>query len=194
MTYNKKELKQFLNKCVEEKRAIHSKNTAKEAIKLAKLYGADEEKAYVAALLHDVAKGKCRFGLRNLAKEYDVTIDEYEMRNPELTHGKLGAIMVSRQLGIKDKDILSAIRWHTTGHADMSLLEKVVYISDLIEPGRKFKGVKEIRKLAYKDIDAAMVVALEFIMKFVHSKGFALHPKSIEAYQYFKRLEEKKVI
>jgi predicted HD superfamily hydrolase involved in NAD metabolism len=192
MKYEKKELKRYLKKCVGHQREKHSKNTAKEAVKLAKKYGADQEKAYVAGLLHDVAKGQCRFGLRKLAKEYELTIDEFEMRNPELTHGKLGAIMVSKHLGIKDKDILSAIRWHTTGHADMTLIEKVVYIADIIEPGRKFEGVQSIRLLAYKDLDKAMILALEYVMKFVHSKGFALHPKSIEAYQYFKELEEAK--
>ena len=103
MDLKKKQMIRYLSKCVGEKRIIHSKNTAKEAVKLAKKYGADEKKAYIAGLLHDVAKGKCRFGLRNLAKEYDLDIDEYEMRNPELTHGKLGAIMVNKQLGIKDK-------------------------------------------------------------------------------------------
>lgn len=192
MKYEKKELKKYLKKCVGDQRVTHSKSTAKEAVKLAKKYGADQDKAYVAGLLHDVAKGQCRFGLRKLAKEYQLTIDEFEMRNPELTHGKLGAIMVSKQLGIKDKDILSAIRWHTTGHGDMTLLEKVIYIADIIEPGRKFEGIKSIRKLAYEDLDKAMILALEYVMKFVHSKGFALHPKSIEAYQYFKELEEAK--
>ena len=192
MDYNEKKLLKYLKKCIDKKRITHSRNTAKEAVKLAKKYGADEKKAYVAGLLHDVAKGECRFGLRNLAKQYNVTIDEFEMRNPELTHGKLGAIMVNKQLGIDDKDILSAIRWHTTGHADMTLLEKVIYIADIIEPNRTFKGVKSIKKLAYKDIDSAMIMALEYVMKFVHSKGFALHPKSIEAYKHFKELEETK--
>ena len=135
MDFDKKQLKKFLNKSVDKKRAVHSKNTAKEAVKLANKYGVDAQKAYVAGLLHDVAKGQCRFGLRNLAKQYELTIDEFEMRNPELTHGKLGALMVNRQLGIKDKDILSAIRWHTTGRANMSMLEKVIYVADLIEPG-----------------------------------------------------------
>ena len=192
MRENEKKLIRFLKKNIDKKRLAHSINTAKEAVSLAKKYGADVDKAYLAGMLHDVAKGMCRFGLRKLAKEYDVSVDEFEARNPELTHGKLGAIMVSKQLGISDKEILSAIRWHTTGHADMTLLEKIIYIADIIEPDRKFEGVQEIRKLAYEDIDAAMIIALEQVMKFVHSKGFALHPKSIEAYQYLKEMEGKK--
>lgn len=192
MSKQDNQLMQFLKERIDKKRFQHSVNTAKEAVRLAKLYGADEQKAYVAGLLHDVAKGKCRFGLCALAKEYNVTIDEFETRNPELSHGKLGAMMVSKHVGIKDKDILSAIRWHTTGRAHMSTLEKVVYLADIIEPGRGFDGIEEIRKLAEKDIDAAMICALERVMKFVHSKGFALHPKSIEAYQYLKKQEERK--
>lgn len=186
-----KEYIKFLKKRIDDDRLEHSKNTAKEAVKLAKRYGVDPEKAYVAGLLHDAAKGKCRFGLRKLAQEYDMTIDEFEQRNPELTHGKLGAIMVNRQLGVKDKEILSAIRWHTTGKANMSMLEKIIYIADIIEPGRNFDGIDAIRKLAKANIDDAMILALESVMKFVHSKGFALHPKSIEAYQYLKKQEEE---
>lgn len=186
-----KEYIKFLKKRIDNDRLEHSKNTANEAVKLAKRYGVDTKKAYIAGLLHDVAKGKCRFGLRKLAEEYDVTIDEFEQRNPELTHGKLGAIMVSKQLGIKDKEILSAIRWHTTGKANMTMLEKIIYIADIIEPGRNFDGIDAIRKLAKKNIDDALVLALESVMKFVHSKGFALHPKSIEAYQYLKKQEVK---
>ncbi|MDD5017475.1 MAG: bis(5'-nucleosyl)-tetraphosphatase (symmetrical) YqeK [Eubacteriales bacterium] len=192
MDCNSKQLIKFLKKHIDHKRIKHSVNTAREAVMLAKRYGVDEQKAYIAGMTHDVAKGKCRFGLNKLAKEYNVIIDEFEISNPELTHGKLGAEIVSRQLGIRDKEILSAIRWHTTGRADMSMLEKIIYIADIIEPGRKFKGIGEIKKLAYEDIDAAMISALEQVMKFVQSRGFALHSKSIEAYQYLKEREEKK--
>ena len=180
---------EFLKKHIDEKRIRHSANTAREAVALAKKYGADEKKAYVAGMAHDVAKGQCRYGFKKLAQEYGIEIDDYERKNPELAHGKLGAQMVSTELGIKDEDILSAIQWHTTGRADMSMLEKIIYIADIIEPERKFEGIDAIRCLAYENIDAAMVLALEKVMKFVHSKGFALHPKSIEAYKYFKELE-----
>lgn len=192
MDIKERQLVKFLKKNIDEKRFEHSVNTAKEAVRLAKKYGADEDNAYVAGLLHDAAKGKCRLTLRKLVKDYDITVDEFEIRNPELTHGKIGAIMVSKQLGIKDKEIISAIRWHTTGRAGMCLLEKIVYIADIIEPSRKFSGLKSIRKLAYQDIDKAIILALEYVMKFVHSKGLPLHPKSIEAYKYLKNQEEKK--
>jgi len=111
-----------------------------------------------------------------------------EKGNPELLHGKVGAAMVQADLGISDEDILCAIRWHTTGRAGMSLLEKIVYIADLIEPGRDFSGIDEIRDLAYRDIDEAMLAALKQVMDFVMCKGFTLHPSSIEAYQYIQNI------
>ncbi len=181
----------YLKKRIDQKRLEHSINTSKEAVVLARIFGADEKKAQIAGLLHDVAKGKCRFGLVNIAHDYNIKLDEFEISNPELAHGKIGAQMVRKQLGIKDEQILSAIRWHTTGRAGMTMLEKVIYIADIIEPCRKFEGVENIRKLAVKDIDKAVIMTLEYVMKFVHSKGLALHPKSIEAYKYYKKKEEK---
>lgn len=181
----------YLEENIDEKRLAHSLGTASEAVKLAKIYGADPEKARVAGLLHDVAKGKCQYGYKVYVDQYDVVLDEIEARNTELIHGKLGAAMVKEQLGIDDKDILSAIRWHTTGRAGMSLLEKVIYLADLIEPGRDFEGIETIRQFAYQDIDKAMLIALDQVMCFVHSKGFALHPNSLEAYNYFINKEEK---
>ena len=181
----------YLEENIDEKRLAHSLGTASEAVKLAKIHGADPAKARVAGLLHDVAKGKCQYGYKVYADQYDVVLDDIEAKNAELIHGKLGAAMVKEQLGIDDEDILSAIRWHTTGRAGMSLLEKVIYLADLIEPGRDFEGIEAIRQIAYQDIDKAMLIALDQVMCFVHSKGFALHPNSLEAYNYFINKEEK---
>ncbi len=184
---NEKSLNAYIKKQISSKRYSHSVNTAKEAVSLAEIYGIDKKKAKVAGLLHDIGKGRL-----DEASRYGVVLDEIEIKNPELAHGRLGALKASVDLGIDDPEILSAITWHTTGKADMSLLDKIIYLADIIEPGRKFPGVDEIRALAPTDIDAAMVIALEHIMAFVRSKGFALHPKSTEAYQYLKEREEQK--
>ena len=183
----KKKLINYLKTKIDDKRLKHSVNTAKEAVYLAKKYNSDPDKAYLAGLLHDVAKGLSGADLENTANQYGIEIDEYEVVNPELIHGKIGAVMVNKQLGIEDKDILGAIRWHTTGHKNMTLLEKIIYLADIIEPGRKFLHVNIIKRLAYQDIDQAMVFALEHIFEFVKSKGFSLHPESIEAYHFLKR-------
>ena len=181
-------IEQYLHERLDARRLQHSRNTAKVAVELARKYGADEQKALVAGLLHDVAKGFCRQGMLNVAEQYHVDADEMEKASPELLHGKLGAAMVKTDLGISDDEILSAIRWHTTGRANMSLLEKIIYLADLIEPSREFAGIDEIRKLAYQDIDEAMLVALKQVMDFVKGRGFMLHPSSMEAYQYIENI------
>lgn len=193
MTEKFTSLEQYLKEHIDSRRLAHSLGTAHEAVKLAKRYGIDEEKAYVAGLLHDVAKGGCKRGLIKMAAEYNVDVDNTEKDNPELLHGKIGAAMVKKHLAIDDEDILDAIRWHTTGRAGMSMLEKIIYIADLIEPGRNFDGIDDIRELAYQDIDDAMLLALEQVMQFVKSKGFSLHPNSVEAHDYIKKGGKRRI-
>jgi len=186
MLYDEECLKEYVKRQIGHERYIHSLNTAMEAEKLARLCGADTDKARVAGLLHDVGKGHAA-----QAGRYGVELDEIEAQNPELAHGRIGAAMVRADLGIDDPEILSAITCHTTGKACMSTLDKVIYLADIIEPGRTFSGVKKIRALAQADIDAAMIYALDEIMTFVQCRGLTLHPKSMEAYQYLKELEGK---
>ncbi len=176
------ELISYLNNNLEPQRVVHCINTANMAVRLAKIHGADANKAYIAGLLHDIAKGMCAQGLLKIAPEYGIEPDEYEKNNNELLHGRLGAAIINRLFNITDSDILNAVRWHTTGRAGMSLIEKIVYIADLTEPSRKFEDLDSIRELAKKDIDAAMRLALQKVMQFVKRKGFALHPNSIMAY------------
>ncbi len=182
----------FLSNYIDEDRMAHSIGTARKAVKLAKIYGENEDKAYIAGLLHDIAKGKCEQELIKLAREYEIDIDEIEQSNSELIHGKLGARIVSELLAIDDTDILNAICWHTTGREDMSLLEKIVYIADLTEPGRQFDNIDVVRELAKEDIDAAMVYALSCVIEFVRCNGFVLHPNSKKAYEYLIKEEKNK--
>ncbi len=143
------------------KRFKHTQGVAEEAAKMAKRYGADEKKAYIAGLLHDCAKCIPTSEKLPLCKKYGVKLDDVLIKNPDLTHSFLGAKIAEKDYGIKDKDILNAIAYHTTGRADMSLLEKIIYIADYIEPNRKyFDGLDKARKLAYEDIDKTMVAIL----------------------------------
>ncbi len=187
------ELLDYLKQNIDGRRLCHSIGTAHEAVRLAQRYGADRDKAYIAGLLHDVAKGKCGCELQQLASEYDISIDDVEADNIELIHGRLGAAMIKKQLGIDDEEILSAIRWHTTGRRGMTLLEKIIYIADLIEPSRDFIGVDDIRSMAYEDIDLAMRKALQEVIGFVKKRGFALHPNSIEAYNDYTKEEKESI-
>jgi len=172
----------YLEKKLDKKRIAHSVGTANVASTLADKHNADTQKAYLAGLLHDIAKGICGDELDRLLNTYGIVADDTEQQNPELLHGRLGAAMVRDELGIADEDILNAIRWHTTGRAGMSLLEKIIYLADLIEPTRNFEGICDIRALSEDDIDVAMCAALTQVMDFVRRKGFALHPNSLMAY------------
>ena len=183
MTERLPHLEEYLRKHIDGRRLFHSHGTANEAAALARHYGVDEGKAYTAGLLHDVAKGGCKNGFQKMAARYQIEVDGVELNNPELLHGKIGAAMVNVELNIYDEDILSAIRWHTTGRAGMSMLDKIVYIADLIEPSREFECIDNIRLLAYQDINEAMLFALDHVMQFIKDKGFTLHPNSLEAYE-----------
>ena len=187
MEINEERLRTYVKQKINKERYTHSINTAIEAEALARRYDANIQKARIAGLLHDVGKGHAAD-----AASYGIAFDDIEALNPELAHGRIGAAMVRADLGIDDPEILSAITSHTTGKPCMSTLDKVIYLADIIEPGRTFTGVEQIRALAWVNIDAAMICALDEIMAFVRKRGLTLHPKSMEAYQYLKEREEQK--
>jgi predicted HD superfamily hydrolase involved in NAD metabolism len=170
---------EYVQSQINHKRFLHSIATASEAETLAKALGADGKKARMAGLLHDVGKGHACDAAR-----YGIELDAIETMNPELAHGRIGAAMVKADLGVDDDEILSAITCHTTGKANMTLLDKIIYLADIIEPGRTFEGVERVRALAPHNVDEAMIFALEKTIAFVQCNGFTLHPKSVEAYQY----------
>lgn len=137
------------------KRFAHSLGVRDSAIELAKIFGADVKKAEIAGLLHDNAKDLPDL----LERSYDLEAetDAFERENIGLIHAKLGAETAKCEFGINDREITEAIKWHTIGKEDMSLLEKIVFVADLIEPGRNFPGVDDIRKYAKYDIDKAVL-------------------------------------
>ena len=139
------------------KHSIRVKDTA---IKLAEIYGADREKAETAALFHDCAKIRDSEVLIKKAEEFGLELDEYMIETHELIHAPLGAKMAEDLYGISDRDVLNAIAYHTTGSEDMTILDKIIYISDYIEPMRNFPGVEEVRAMAFEDIDQAVFMAL----------------------------------
>lgn len=170
-------MKEKLKKALSENRYKHTLGVAKEACRLARLYGADERKAYTAGLLHDCAKE-----VKNQAEKCDelgIWIDDMMRQNTGLIHGVLGAEMARRDFGISDEEILGAIRWHTLGRAGMTLLEKIVYIADFTEENRDFDGVEELRKAVDSDLDDAILLSIEQHLKVLEQRGAAVHPNTI---------------
>ncbi|MBS4209042.1 bis(5'-nucleosyl)-tetraphosphatase (symmetrical) YqeK [Bacillus sp. FJAT-50079] len=159
----------------------HTIRVTETAVELAKTYGVDVMKTELAALFHDYAKLHPIAELQKMivkGKE-DLRLLDY---HPELWHGPAAAYIISQQFDIHDREILHAIRYHTTGRADMSLLEKIIYIADYIEPGRQFPGVEEVRDLAHIDLDAALLKALGNTITFLLTKQAAVFPDTFAAY------------
>ncbi len=175
------------------KRFRHTQGVAKEAVRLAERYGADTDKAYLAGLLHDCAK--CYTDEEKLAmcRQYNVPLDDVLYAQPDLAHSFLGAALAKAVYGVKDEDIINAIAYHTTGRENMSLLEKIIYIADYIEPNREpFKGLEEIRELAYKDIDKAVEYSLKNTIDHNVNKKRMIHPLSITALEYYREGNNEK--
>ncbi len=164
-------------------RFIHSLAVAKSAVELARRFGADEKKAYTAGLLHDIMKDKKPEELRFLIEEkYGVKLTEVERNNHKLYHAIAGALYVERELGVTDREIINAIRFHTTGRKNMTLLEKVIYIADFISEDRSYNGVERMREKATVSLEKAMKEGLQFTIIELSEKLLPIHPDSIDAY------------
>lgn len=151
------------------------------SLELAGRYGVDPEKARIAALLHDVAKEYSRERLLKAALDFGIVLSELELRATALIHAPVGAEMARREFGVDDPDILAAIRYHTTGRAGMSPLEKVVFLADYIEPGRSFPGVDEVRNAALASLDEAVLLALDQSLVYLITRGRLIHPDALAA-------------
>jgi predicted HD superfamily hydrolase involved in NAD metabolism len=178
--YKVEEIKQYLQDSLRPNRYKHSIGVRDTALRLAEIYGVDKEKAKVAGLLHDCAKCMDDKKMIEEAIKYAINIDYILENQPSLLHGPVGAYIAREQFNIDD-DIFRAIYYHTTGDVNMDMLTKVIYISDYIEPSRKFPGVEELRKLTYKDIDKALVVAFDNTIKYVLGKSQLVYCKTVEA-------------
>ena len=193
LQYNPEDKKKILKARLTAKRYTHSLNVAAECRKLAEKYGEDPEKAYFAGLLHDICKELPEEEQRALVLESGYTVCREEMETRSLLHGIAGAYYIKKEFGIEDIDILNSVRFHTVGRAGMSRLEEIVYIGDLISAERDYKDVDKMRKLAYTDLNTAMLEAFAFSMKSVIKKGGVIPICTVEGYNFYTRLlkEEK---
>ncbi|MBU3128415.1 bis(5'-nucleosyl)-tetraphosphatase (symmetrical) YqeK [Clostridium tagluense] len=182
--WNEKEMLHYLHTNLSESRLKHSLSVSETAVTLAAKYGENIESARIAGLVHDCAKNVKGAELIKIASEHEIHIDEIYTNNPAILHGLVGSIIAREIMGIQNEKILSAIRYHTTGRKNMSILEKIIYISDYIEPLRKFKGVEELRTLSLMNLDAAVMQSLENTIIYVISQKELLHIDTIHARNY----------
>ncbi len=185
--YNFSKIRHKLEDELTDKRFEHTLGVAVTARMLARIHGADEEAAYVAGLLHDCAKNLSAKDRIHLCNKAGVEITLLEIDNPELLHAKAGAILAAKEYDIKDGDILNAISSHTTGRPGMSLLEKIVFVADYIEPGRDERpGLKELRTEAFNDLNGTVLHILDTTLKYLGDTAKAIDPATRETYDYYK--------
>ena len=134
--------------------------------------------------MHDITKKLSMDEQLILAEKYGIVFDKFERENIKLTHAITGAALSKELFGVPER-IYSAIRWHTTGRADMTLLEKIIYIADYIEPTRDFEGVERLRQLAYEDIDSAMALGLRMSLEELRQSGIEPHGATVSALAWY---------
>lgn len=177
-------IKKYLESSISPKRFIHSVNVSNTAASLAELYGGDALKAAVAGLAHDCARELEKTQLLVCLEEEGMVADEMTKEIKELLHGPAAVHICRKVFGIEDEEILNAIRYHTTGRVNMTLLEKIVYLSDFIEPSRSFEGVERLRKLAVGNLDRALLLAFNSSIEYLISKNGLIHMDTILSRNY----------
>lgn len=171
-----------IKKHLQPERLYHSINVAEEAKKLALHYGADPEKAYTAGLLHDILKNTPDTELLNFFRENGIILTRTEQVSRKTWHAIAGEAYCRLKLSVTDSEILSAIRWHTTARAGMTLLDKVIFIADFISADRDYDGVERMREKAYISLESAMLEGLQFTLAELIENGWAVHEDSLVAY------------
>lgn len=165
-----------------DKRYVHSVNVSKEAVRLAKKYGADPEKAAVAGILHDIAKEFSPEKQLQIIADGDIILSEVEKSSPKLWHSIAGSVYIQTELGITDVDIINAIRYHTSARAGMSLLEKVIFLADFTSEERDYPDIDVIREKAEISLEEGMLYGIRFTLKHLLRKAALISPDAIGAY------------
>ena len=169
-----------LKKELDRQRFEHTLGVEQTARQMARVFGEDAEKAALAGLLHDCAKCMPLSQMIKAARRADV--DPVMKESKALMHAVAGRCVAQDVYGVQDEDVLGAIRWHTTGRAGMTRLEKIIYLADVIEPNRKpYPGLEDLRALCMQDLDSAMHAALRQSLEHVREQGKTLHPDTLAA-------------
>lgn len=181
-----KDLKKDLKQEMDDSRFEHTLGVMYTCAALAMRYEYDLEKAMLAGLLHDCAKCMPNAKKLKMAEKHHLEISSLERKNPFMLHAKLGAFLAKKKYDIEDEEILNAIRWHTTGRPDMTLLDKIVYVSDYIEPRRdKAPNLPKIRQLAFMDLDQALIKILEDTLGYLGDSAEHVDAMTKKTYDYY---------
>lgn len=182
--WTENEIIEYLKKNLKESRFKHSLSVRDTAVRLAEKYDCDIKKASTAGLVHDCAKNMDAKKIVDICNEAGYTLNEVELRNPGIAHGLAGSIIAKNKMEINDEEILNAIRFHTTGKKNMTLLEKIIYIADYVEPLRDFPGVDELREAVNNNLDAALLLSFNQTINYVIKRGMLIHLDTVEARNY----------
>ena len=174
--------KDIIRPMMGQRRYNHCVNVSSEAVRLARKYGADEEKAAIAGILHDITKEVDFENQLQIIDSGDIILNDVEKRTNKLWHAISGSVYIQKYLGITDEDIINAIRYHTTGRARMSVLEKVIFLADFTSAERDYEDVDVIREKADKSLEEGMLYGVEFTLKKLLESGSFLSVDAIELY------------
>ena len=176
----------YIKKKLTPKRYVHSIGVEYTAASMAFVHGEDVQRARIAGLLHDCAKCIPVEEKLKKAEKFELPISECERQNPDLLHGKLGAYYARKKCGVTDEEILSAITYHTTGKPGMTLLEKIIFVADYIEPNRRMiRELPEIRKEAFTDLDACIVHILRNTLEYLDEKDTVIDDLTRKTYEFY---------
>ena len=176
------EIRALLEKSLPPKRYQHSMRVYETALALGKRHHAEEAKVALAALLHDCGREIPAKESVEKARALGLPVDFTEASQPVLLHAKIGAYLATQKYGVTDPEVLEAIRCHTTGAETLSLTARIVFLADMLEPGRKFPGVEELRRLAREDLEQAMFTAYRHTICYLLEAGALIHPAAIAGY------------
>ncbi len=176
-------LESLMARRLSPKRYNHSLGVAQTAAELAESSGTDRQKARIAGLVHDYARELPTEQLVALARKLGVE-DDISLACPELLHGPVGAHLIESELGIEDPEILLAVTSHTLGRRKMGKLEQIIYLADMIEPGRRYPGAERLRELAQSGLQSGILGALDHTLRFLLEAGKPIHIRTIEARNY----------
>lgn len=179
-----------IQKRLSAKRFQHTLGTAECAVALARRFGANEDDAYLAGLLHDCTKEWQEDAQLNFFEKHGIMICNTQKLCPQLHHAVSGAIVAKEEFGASD-EVCGAIRWHTTGHVGMTKLEMVLWLADLIEPGRSFPEVEELRALAEKDLTVSVRVGMDRSIRYLLEKNQLIDPEMVNARNWLLEYERK---